>query len=110
MLFKLPPNFLLSRSTAAGEVEISDAHIRPIGPGSIVSTATLASSAKVTSVAQKSLESVSISNVPIGLVKPINKNYPTVLGQKQETLYQPILPRHQPQILELRHGFLIETG
>ena len=110
MLFKLPPNFLLSRSTAAGEVEISDAHIRPIGPGSIVSTATLASSAKVTSVTQKSPEPVSISKAPIGLVKLIDENYPTVLDQKQETLYQPILPRHPPQILELRHGSLIETG
>ena len=110
MLFKLPPNFLLSRSTAAGEVEISDAHIRPIGPGSIVSTATLASSAKVTSVTQKSPEPVSISNASIGIAKLIDKSYPTVLGQKQETLYQPILPHHPPQILKLRHGSLIETG
>ena len=110
MLFTLPPNFLLSRSTASGEVEISDTHIRPIDPGSIVSTATLASSAKVTSVTQKSPEPVSISKAPIGLVKLIDENYPTVLDQKQETLYQPILPRHPPQILELRHGSLIETG
>ena len=94
MIVTLPSHFLLSRPAGSGEGEISDTHIRPIDSGSIVSNTTLASSSKVNSVTQNLPETVSISKAPTRIVKPIDKNYPTVVGQKQETLYQPILPRH----------------
>ena len=57
---------------------------------------------------QAHINPYSIFSLPLlSIILRLDANYPTVLGQKQGNLYQPILPHHQPQILELRHDPLI---